>query len=223
MATRNSNRGGGSNRSSSGSSERRSGNGDKAQRGGRPRGERSAFAWDDASVVVGAALGGAALALAANFGRKLIAQSLIATDDWAETLALEHQQALAIFDKMLATDDSQTTKRTLLLGKLAYALDKHAYSEEHVIYPALREANDVSDAETLEAEHGEVKEFLFRLKGMKADDPAWLGTVREFRDSVEAHARMEEDEVFPRLKSEIDEELDTKLTKELAKASFIMA
>jgi hemerythrin superfamily protein len=185
--------------------------------------ERSAFAWDNAGVVVGAALGGAALAIAANMGRKLLAQSFIATDDWAESLTAEHEQVLATFDKMLKTDDSQTIQRSLLLGKLAHMLDRHAYSEEHVIYPALREANDTADAETLETEHGEVKEFLFRLKGMEASDPTWIGTVREFRNSVAAHARMEEEEVFPRLKDEIDDQLDAKLTKELAKASFMMA
>ena len=124
---------------------------------------------------------------------------------------------------MLATDNSETFKRTMLLGKLAHALDRHAYSEEHVIYPALRESNSIADAETLETEHGEVKEFLFRLKHMDADAPPWLETVREFRAAVEAHARMEEDDVFPRLRSEIDDEMDYRLTAELAKASFMMA
>lgn len=163
------------------------------------------------------------LAIAANLGRKFLVQSPIATDHWAKSLAAEHEQALSTFDKMLATDDGETFKRTMLLGKLAHALDRHAYSEEHVIYPALRESDSISDAETLETEHGEVKEFLYRLKHMDAGDPAWLDTVREFRSAVEAHARMEEDEVFPRLRSEIDDELDDRLTAELAKASFMMA
>jgi hemerythrin superfamily protein len=163
------------------------------------------------------------LAIAANLGRKFLTQSFIATDHWADSLAKEHEQALAVFDKMLATDDTETFKRTMLLGKLTHALDRHAYSEEHVIYPALRESNSISDAETLETEHGEVKEFLFRLKHMDADDAAWIDTVREFRSAVEAHARLEEDEVFPRLRSEIDDETDDMLTAELAKASFMMA
>jgi len=184
---------------------------------------RSAFNWGSAGALAGAAAGGAMLAIAANLGRKFLVQSPIATDHWAKSLAAEHEQALATFDKMLATDDSETFKRTMLLGKLAHALDRHAYSEEHVIYPALRESDSISDAETLETEHGEVKEFLYRLKHMDAGDPAWLDTVREFRSAVEAHARMEEDEVFPRLRSEIDDELDDRLTEELAKASFMMA
>ena len=192
-------------------------------RGNGGSSSQSAFNWGSAGALAGAAAGGAMLAIAANLGRKFMAQSMIATDHWADSLAAEHRLALATFDKMLATENSETFKRTMLLGKLAHALDRHAYSEEHVIYPALRESDSVSDAETLETEHGEVKEFLYRLKHMDADDPAWLDTVREFRTAVEAHARMEEDEVFPRLRSEIDEELDDRLTAELAKASFMMA
>ena len=206
MATRTSNRSTSSrSRSSSGSSN------------------RSAFNWGSAGTIAGAAAGGAMLAIAANVGRKFLAQSFIATDHWADSLAKEHKQALAVFDRMLATDETETFKRTMLLGKLTHALDRHAYSEEHVIYPALRESDSISDAETLETEHGEVKEFLFRLKHMDADDPAWIDTVREFRTAVEAHARMEEDEDFPRLRSEIDEETNDMLTAELAKASFMMA
>lgn len=185
--------------------------------------QRSAFDWPSAGTIAGAAAGGAMLAIAANLGRKFLAQSPIATDHWAESLALEHDETLAIFDKMLATDDSQTFKRTMLLGKLAHGLNRHAYSEENVIYPALRESNDVSDAEHLETDHGEVKEFLFRLKHMEADDSAWIDTVREFRTAVEAHARMEEEEIFPRLRTSLTEEKDAMLTAELAKASFMMA
>lgn len=197
--------------------------GDARNNAARSSSQRSAFNWSSAGAIAGVAAGGAMLAIAANLGRKFIAQSPIATDHWAESLALEHDETLAIFDKMLATDDSQSFKRTMLLGKLAHGLDRHAYSEEHVIYPALRESNEVSDAELLENDHGEVKEFLFRLKHMATDDPSWIETVREFRTAIEAHARMEEEEIFPRLRESLSEETDKMLTAELAKASFMMA
>ncbi|MES2903214.1 MAG: hemerythrin domain-containing protein [Pseudomonadota bacterium] len=190
----------------------------------RSEGSGSAFSWSSAGVFAGVALGGAALALAANLGRKFAVQAVSARKgNWADTLAAEHVMVLAIFDKMLATDDRQTTKRKTLLVKLGHALDKHAYAEEHVVYPALREANDRADAEELETEHGEVKTFLYRLQNMAADAPEWLETVSEFRNSVSAHARMEEDEIFPRLRSEIDEELDARITHEVNKAGFMMA
>lgn len=203
MATR------GANRSSSTRSRKTSGNG-------------SAFRWGSAGALAGAALGGAALALFANFGRKFAAQGFGATKaNWADRLAAEHAAVLAIFDKMLATDETQSMQRRMLLMKLGYAIDRHAYAEEHVVYPALREANDMADAKELEIEHGEVKEFLYRLHHMELDDPAWIDTVRDFRNVVEIHAKMEEEQVFPRLRREIDDELDARLTKEVNKAEFL--
>jgi len=200
-----------SNRKSSPRSTSRAGNG-------------SAFRWGSAGTIAGAALGGAALALAANLGRKFATQAFIASQgNWADGLAAEHDSMLAIFDKMLATDPSQTVQRKMLLMKLGHVLDKHAYAEEHVVYPALREANDTADAEELETEHGEAKEFLYRLQHMDLDAPNWLETIREFRQVVEAHAQMEEEQIFPRLRSEIDEELDARITKEVNKAGFLMA
>ena len=215
MATRSANR---SNSSRSRSRSTRS-NGSSSNNN-----DRSAFRWGSTGAIAGAALGGAALMIAANLGRKFVSQAFVGGHgDWAESLAQEHEAVLLIFDKMLATEDTQTTQRKMLLMKLGYALDKHAYAEEHVVYPALREANETAEAEELETEHGQVKEFLYRLNHMSADDPAWIDTVREFRASVEAHARMEEDQVFPRLRGEIDEELDARITKEVKKAEFMMS
>jgi len=186
--------------------------------------EQSAFRWGSTGAIAGAALGGAALAIAANLGRKFATQAFSASQgNWADGLALEHDAMLAIFDKMLATDPSQTMQRRMLLMKLGHALDKHAYAEEHVVYPALREANDTADAEELETGHGEAKEFLYRLQHMELDAPNWLETIREFRRVIEAHAQMEEEQIFPRLRSEIDEKLDARITKEVNKAGFMMA
>ena len=184
----------------------------------------SAFRWGSTGAIAGAALGGAALAVAANLGRKFLSQAMSnGHGNWAESLAAEHDSLLAIFDKMLATDESQTMQRKMLLMKLGHALDKHAYAEEHVVYPALREANEIADAEELENDHGHVKEFLYRLNHLATDDPAWVDTVQEFRGAVATHAQMEEDQIFPRLRGEIDEELDSRITKEVKRAEFMMA
>ena len=81
---------------------------------------RSAFSWgESAGPVLGAALAGVAIGMAANYGRKFIMQGMeAAAGDWDEILAAEHDMALAIFDKMLATDETQTFKRKMLLMKL---------------------------------------------------------------------------------------------------------
>ena len=82
----------------------------------------------------------------------------------------------AIFDKMLATDETQTLKRKMLLMKLTHALDKHAHQEEMVVYPALREANQAVDADQLEGEHGYIKTFIYELK---QDGPGGAELARE--------------------------------------------
>jgi hemerythrin superfamily protein len=188
--------------------------------------ERSAFSFgsNGTGALVSAAIGGAALAIAANLGRKFFVQSMSAkAGDWDEVLATEHDAALAIFDKMLATDPSQSFKRTMLLKKLGHALDKHTHEEENVVYPALREADDRYDADLLEGEHGYVKTYLYELDQMGTDAPNWLEKVRQFRGTVETHARMEEEEVFPRLKGEMTEEQNAKITRLVNKDGFMMA
>lgn len=187
--------------------------------------DRGAFSWsENAGPIIAAAIGGAALGFAANFGRKAMMQGMASSaGDWDEMLAADHDAALALFDKMLATDATQTFKRKMLLMKLTHALDKHAHQEEMVVYPALREANEAGDADHLEVEHGYVKTYLYELSQMAPDAPNWLETVREFRDAVRSHAHMEEEEVFPRFKQELSEEQNAKITSMVNRDGFWMS
>ena len=188
-------------------------------------GERSAFSWgDNAGPLLGAALAGAAIGFAANYGRKFMMQGLeAAAGDWDQILAAEHEMALGIFDKMLATDETQTWKRSMLLMKLTHALDKHAHQEEMVVYPALREANRATDADHLEGEHGYIKTFIYELKNMGSDAPNWLEKVREFRALVAEHAHMEEEQVFPAFKQSMSTEQNAKITSLVNADGFWMA
>lgn len=211
MVTRTSNRSSSRNRGNGSSNRSRSS-------------EPSAFNWGDSGALVGAAIAGAAIAVAASLGRKAVMQGMsAAAGDWDEALAAEHDAALAIFDKLLATDASQTFKRAMLVKKLTHALDKHAHEEEHVVYPALREANEAHDADLLEGEHGYVKTFLYDLNEMEKDSPDFLEKVREFRTMIEAHMRMEEEQVFPRFKGALSEDQNARITSLVNKEGFKMA
>jgi len=206
---------------STGSQRRRRGNSTRS----RSSESRSAFSWgENAGPLLGAALAGVALGFAANFGRKAVMQGMAAAaGDWDEILAAEHDATLAIFDKMLATDETQTFKRKMLLTKLCYSLDKHAYEEEMVIYPALRQANETVDADHLEHDHGYVKTFIYELGQMPADAPNWLEKVREFRELISRHAHEEEEQVFPRFKDELTEEQNARITGMVNRDGFWMA
>lgn len=223
MATRTQSRSSSSSRSTNRPSSRSSE--DTGRNQSRSSSQRSAFSWgDNAGPLFGAALAGAAIGFAANYGRKFLMQGLeAAAGDWDDILAAEHEMALGIFDKMLATDETQTWKRSMLLMKLTHALDKHAHQEEMVVYPALREANMAVNADELEGEHGYVKTYLYELKNMGPEAPNWLEKVREFRGLVSKHAHMEEEEVFPSFKRNLSEEQNAKITGLVNADGFWMA
>lgn len=223
MATRTQSRSSSSNRSGSRSSAS-NGNG-RTQSRTRNTANKSAFSWgENAGPLFGAAMAGAAIGFAANYGRKFLMQGMEATaGDWDDILAAEHEVALGIFDKMLATDETQTWKRSMLLLKLTHALDKHAHQEEMVVYPALREANMAVNADELEGEHGYIKTFLYELKNMGPSAPNWLEKVREFRGLVSKHAHMEEEQVFPSFKKNMSDEQNAKITGMVNADGFWMA
>jgi hemerythrin superfamily protein len=188
------------------------------------RSGRSAFGWTGQGGALAAAMAGAAIGLAANFGRKFVVQGIAGTaGDWDEVLAAEHQMVLALFDKIEATGDDQAGLRLHLLGKIRNALGKHALEEENVVYPALRQANRAHDADALNSEHGYVKTFLYELETMPANGAAWLARAIEFRTLLEEHMRMEEEEVFPALKAGLTEEQNAKLGAAMSREGMKLA
>ena len=124
---------------------------------------------------------------------------------------------------MLATDERQSWKRSMLLMKLAHKLDKHSYEEETVIYPALRDDNDLVEADQLDTEHGHVKTIIFELKQLETDSPNWLEKVRKLQQELVQHMRMEEEQVFPRFKKDLSDEQNDKITSLVNRDGFWMA
>ncbi len=185
----------------------------------------SAFGWGgSAGTLALAAVAGAAVGLAANFGRKLVVQGIASrAGDWDEVLHQEHELVLALFEQIEATTGDQARTRLHLLGKLKAALAKHAMQEENAIYPALRESNNAHDADALNGEHGYVKTFLYELEHSNPASPDWLAKVRTFRAMLEEHIRMEEDEVFPALKAALDEAGNARLGAAMLKEGMVLA
>ena len=211
-----------STRSKSPRSETRS----RARDSGTERSNGSAFRWGggQTGALAAAAVAGAAVGFAANYGRKMLVQGMAASaGDWADALKAEHEAALAIFDKIEATSDEQTWVRSHLLMKLKYALDKHAVQEENVIYPALREANSAHDADALNGEHGYIKTYLYELETLPNDSPEWLARVRDFHAMIREHMRMEEEEVFPKFRNTLTEEQNAKLSAMMNKEGMKLA
>jgi hemerythrin-like domain-containing protein len=162
--------------------------------------------------------------LVANLGRKAAVQApTVLAGDWDEALKAEHAATLKLFDALEATTEKNTTKRSMLLMQLKHALAKHALEEENAVYPALREAGQVSDADQLNGEHGYVKQYLYDLENMPKESPAFVAKLREFRSHIEKHIREEEDQIFPQLKAKLSPEKNKALTALMNKEGFKLA
>lgn len=180
--------------------------------------------WSGFGTIAGAVAGGAALGVLAMLGRKAAVQSPTAlAGDWMDGLIAEHQAVLKLFDAIEATEDKAAGRRSMLLMQIKHALAKHAIEEENVIYPALREAGKIEEADELTREHGYVKQYLYELENMPNTGPTFLEKVRKFRADLEDHMREEEDGLFPTLRTQLSEEKNKMLTTAMNKEGFKVA
>ncbi|WBO23377.1 hemerythrin domain-containing protein [Sphingomonas abietis] len=175
-------------------------------------------------TMIGVAAAGLAAGLVANLGRKAAVQApSVMAGDWLEALKAEHKAALALLDKLAQSSPGQPAKRTLLLTQLKHALGKHAFTEENVIYPALREWGDKADADALNHEQGYHKQFLYELDAMDKSAPEFALKVADFRADLDAHIREEEDKIFPKLHGGLSAEKNKALTGLANREGFKMA
>lgn len=181
----------------------------------------SSHALKHPATLVGAAAAGFVAGLAANFGRKAIVQGVTAAQgEWDEGLKAEHRATLKLFEAIEATTEKHVKRRKMFLIQLKHALGKHAFEEENVVYPAMRDHGQVEEADALVHDHGYVKQYLFDLSELSPGDPAWIAKIREFRTDIEKHIRSEEEELFPRLRAALGDEGNRHVTHVMNKAGF---
>ena len=119
------------------------------------------------------------------------------------TLESEHEEISAIMNQILTSTDGEG--RADNYRELRKQLLLHAQAEQQVFYARCEEI-----AETVElvreglSEHEDMERLIETLDGLPVDAPAWLETVRELADIVEAHVEEEEGELFPICKDVMD-------------------
>lgn len=175
-------------------------------------------------AIAGAAGVGLALGLLAALGRRAAVQAPTAlAADWASALAAEHQAALALFDRLEATEPGASARRPALLAQLKQLLTRHALQEENVVYPALRRKGWQTEADDLHARSGQAKGYLYELANSPVAAPAWMATLRTFRTTFEEQARMEDDRLFPALRGELTEAENKALASAMNREGFKLA
>jgi hemerythrin superfamily protein len=176
------------------------------------------------AAVLGVAAVGVVAGLVANLGRKAAVQAPSAlAGDWLEAIKGEHKATLLLMDAMAKTTDKNTAKRATLLMQIKHALSKHAYMEEMVVYPALREAGDPEDADKLNHEHGYVKQYLYELTNLEKSSPVFLDKVALLRAELDKHIAEEEEQIFPPFHAKLSEAKNKAITAAANKEAFKLA
>ena len=182
-----------------------------ARRGTWPR----LAAFTALGFVAGAAMLGA---------RKVVMQATTGlAGDWFAALKADHKLVDGLFSALDETGEADTDRRHLLISKIAYALAKHQFEEEHVVYPTLLEDGPAETPKHLDAEHFEMKSFVHALIAMPKDDPQWLKKAQALRRLIKAHVREEEEIVFPRLRDRLSAAQSQALTRALHRAGLKLA
>jgi iron-sulfur cluster repair protein YtfE (RIC family) len=171
-------------------------------------------------VAAGAAFVGLAAGLAASAGRKAALQAAEAaiSGDWIDVLKAEHLDVAEVLDEIDHVGADHPGKRKRLAGRLRALLDKHAFQEDSVLYPAVKLSGALEAAAALVDEHAEIRALLYLLDKADPASAQWFETLGGLRVALEAHVRREEDEVFPALAASLSAKESAELTQLMLKA-----
>ena len=76
---------------------------------------------------------------------------------------------------------------------------RHANAEQETVYSQVAERIGAEDIRKAEREHEEIQQLLESVKAMDIESEEWKNQLKILNDSVEAHVKYEEGEVFPKM------------------------
>ena len=156
-------------------------------------------------VAAGAAVAGLVAGVAVASSRRAAVE---ATDslagDWLDGLTAEHLEIIEALDLIEGAKTAKPARRRKLAARLRAAVEKHAFQEETVVYPAARAAGAQEAVDRLVARQAEIKFQLYTLDRIPPEDPRWCEVVEILRRAAELVIAEEEDAIFPLLRDSLD-------------------
>ena len=130
-----------------------------------------------------------------------------------ELLKQDHEKVAGIFEQLEPTTERAEKTREELFARLKTELDLHAYLEETILYPVLKQEEQTREI-ALEAveEHRVVKQFLQELDAMPVTSEQWTAKLTVLKENVEHHVEEEEGEMFKKARAALTREQIDDLT-----------
>jgi hemerythrin superfamily protein len=138
--------------------------------------------------------------------------------DPIELLISQHREIDSLFEQMNEMNARAYRSKEKLAQIISQKLLLHTKIEEKIFYPRAKELMPDMVLESFE-EHDMVKMGLKRLLATKGNDFSFKAKATVLKELIDHHVQEEEQEMFPQMREQIDEddmkELGAKMMKEM--------
>ena len=131
--------------------------------------------------------------------------------DALELLKTDHRRVDELFSKVKANEDGNNKD---VFTRIKEELDLHTHIEEQIFYPHLLENGDEELQKIVREgieEHAQVKTLLPEIAALDGDSDDFKAKLKVLMENVEHHVDEEENEMFPMVRDQIDEQMRTRL------------
>jgi hemerythrin-like domain-containing protein len=121
----------------------------------------------------------------------------------------DHANVRELLGKLVEGRSRAQKSRQQLFTEIEMELELHARVEEEIVYPAFLEIVERSDRHMFfeaREEHALVRRVMDEMDAGSSEDEEFAARAKVLKDLVEHHAKEEEREMFPLLKSETEPE-----------------
>lgn len=125
-------------------------------------------------------------------------QGSFSLDDPTEALMHDHNYVRQLFQRYLTTQDEQVKQQAG--PQICEALQMHTTLEEAVFYPRVQEI-DAALVEKCQDDHQGADELLVQLQELQPGEAAYDDLMQQLHDIVVAHIELEEQQLFPAIRT----------------------
>ena len=115
-----------------------------------------------------------------------------------ELLKADHKKVASLFDRVKETESEK--EHLKLFEQIKSELEVHTHIEETILYPTLRQYEELKEL-VLEAfeEHKQVKTLIREIDGLVEGSERLDAKLTVMGENVEHHVEEEENEMFPKV------------------------
>ena len=138
--------------------------------------------------------------------------------DAIELLKGDHDRVRGLFTKFKSAKESDdVAEMSTLASKILTELEVHTTIEEEIFYPELKELSDEIKDSITEGyeEHHVAKGVMEEISAMEPNAEDWAAKVTVLIENIEHHAEEEEQNLFPKVRSNTSAEARESLAERM--------